>query len=192
MPDHFINLNCANCGGKLEIYEDMNRFACGYCGTEQIVQRRGGTVALKAVTEAIQKVQIGTDKTAAELAIVRLEKELLQLRRQRDEQWTIDGHRAMNAVEEKKTAIASGKVICGVGMLLVLVGSVLLVQGDLGRGVGAALVGAVIACYGYSVIRRVGASEISVDMESSELKELQGQVNKLENQIVEKRKIANG
>jgi ribosomal protein S27AE len=72
MPEHFINLNCANCGGKLEVYDDMDRFACGYCGTEQIVQRRGGTVALKAVTEAIQTVQIGTDKKAAELAVFRL------------------------------------------------------------------------------------------------------------------------
>jgi ribosomal protein S27E len=62
--DHFINLNCANCGAKLEVYDDMERFACGYCGTELIAQRRGGTVALRAVTEAIKKVQIGTDKTA--------------------------------------------------------------------------------------------------------------------------------
>jgi predicted RNA-binding Zn-ribbon protein involved in translation (DUF1610 family) len=67
MSDRFINLNCAHCGAKLDVYDDMERFACGYCGTEMIVQRRGGTVALKAVTEAIQKVQIGTDKTAAEL-----------------------------------------------------------------------------------------------------------------------------
>jgi hypothetical protein len=54
----------------------MDRFACGYCGTEMIVHRRGGTVALKAVTEAIERVRVGTDKTAAELAIARCEKEL--------------------------------------------------------------------------------------------------------------------
>src|ERR1039457_5902622 len=59
MSDHFINLTCANCGGKLEVYDDMERFACGYCGSEMLVQRRGGTVILKAITEAIQKVQIG-------------------------------------------------------------------------------------------------------------------------------------
>ncbi|HPT28024.1 MAG TPA: hypothetical protein PLZ95_16515 [Bryobacteraceae bacterium] len=41
-----------------------------------VVQRRGGTVTLAAVTEAIQKVQVGTDRTAAELALIRLEKEL--------------------------------------------------------------------------------------------------------------------
>jgi ribosomal protein S27E len=76
MSEHFVNLNCANCGAKLEVYDDMDRFACSFCGTEMLVQRRGGTVALKAITEAIKKVQVGTDKTAAELAIVRLEKEL--------------------------------------------------------------------------------------------------------------------
>ncbi|HUD14739.1 MAG TPA: hypothetical protein VMQ56_13895 [Terracidiphilus sp.] len=79
MAEHFINLNCANCGGKLEVYDNMDRFTCGYCGTEMLVQRRGGTVALKAVTEAIKRVQKGTDKTAAELAIVRLEKERNEL-----------------------------------------------------------------------------------------------------------------
>ena len=79
MTDHFINLNCANCGAKVDVYDDLDRFACGYCGTESMVQRRG-TVALKAVTEAVKKVQIGTDKTAAELALVRLEKELRALK----------------------------------------------------------------------------------------------------------------
>lgn len=77
MPDVLINLNCANCGARLEIHDDMERFACAHCGSEMLVQRRGGTVALRAVTEAIRKVQLGTDKTVAELALVRLEKELL-------------------------------------------------------------------------------------------------------------------
>jgi ribosomal protein S27E len=80
MSEHFIDLNCTNCGGKLEVYDDMERFACGYCGSQMLVQRRGGTVALKAVIEAIHKVQIGTDKTAAELAIARLYKELEKLK----------------------------------------------------------------------------------------------------------------
>jgi len=69
MPENFISLKCQSCGGKLDVYEDMERFACGYCGSEMIVQRRGGTIALKLVQEAIKKVQIGTDQTAAELAL---------------------------------------------------------------------------------------------------------------------------
>jgi hypothetical protein len=54
----------------------MDRFACGYCGVELLVERRGGTVALRAVERAIERVQIGTDKTAAELALSRLKGEL--------------------------------------------------------------------------------------------------------------------
>jgi hypothetical protein len=42
----------------------------------QIVERRGGTVALRLVVDAVARVQVGTDRTAAELALVRLEKEL--------------------------------------------------------------------------------------------------------------------
>ncbi len=54
----------------------MTRFACGYCGTEQIVERKGGTVILKGLSEAINRVQAGTDKTAAELALRRLTDEM--------------------------------------------------------------------------------------------------------------------
>ncbi|MGE5569297.1 MAG: hypothetical protein ACM3S5_09705 [Rhodospirillales bacterium] len=81
MSDHFVPLNCSNCGAKLDIYDDMDHFACGYCGTQLVVRRRGGTVSLRAVEQAIERVRVGTDKTAAELAIVRLEKEREQLKK---------------------------------------------------------------------------------------------------------------
>lgn len=77
-----INLKCTNCGANLEITSDMNLFACGYCGSQQLVERKGGTISLKKVTEAIEKVQVGTDKTAAELAIRRLSDELTGLKSQ--------------------------------------------------------------------------------------------------------------
>ena len=106
MSTTFIPLNCQNCGGKLEIYPDMDRFACGYCGTEMMVQRRGGTVALKAVTEAIAKIQVGTDKTAAELALVRLETEMRQL--------------MAKALMTRETESGVGKVIGRAIVLMVL------------------------------------------------------------------------
>jgi predicted RNA-binding Zn-ribbon protein involved in translation (DUF1610 family) len=71
-----ITLKCANCGGALEIQTDMDQFSCGYCGSEQTVVRRGGTVALRLVVDAVARVQSGTDRTAAELALARLEKEI--------------------------------------------------------------------------------------------------------------------
>lgn len=49
-----------------------------------MVERKGGTVALKRVTDAISKVQAGTDKTAAELAITRMETECRTLEQQRE------------------------------------------------------------------------------------------------------------
>jgi hypothetical protein len=72
MPD-FVTLTCPSCGGKLQITNDINRFACSYCGAEHIVRRSGGIVSLAPVVAALQRVQAGVDKTASELAITRLE-----------------------------------------------------------------------------------------------------------------------
>lgn len=75
MPD-FVTLTCPSCGGQLEITTDVDRFACGYCGTEHLVKRGGGIVTLAPVVEGIKKVQVGVDKTASELALVRLAGEI--------------------------------------------------------------------------------------------------------------------
>ncbi len=74
-----LTLKCPSCGAALDVAPDMERFACGYCGSEQIVQRQGGTVALKLVTDAIARVQFGTDRTAAELALRRINDEMAAL-----------------------------------------------------------------------------------------------------------------
>jgi predicted RNA-binding Zn-ribbon protein involved in translation (DUF1610 family) len=72
----FITLSCPSCGHKLQITSDIDRFACAACGNEHIVNRSGGIATLKPVIEGIEKVQVGVDKTASELAIVRLKKEI--------------------------------------------------------------------------------------------------------------------
>lgn len=41
MSDSITKLNCASCGANLDVYDDMQRFACGFCGIEMVVQRRG-------------------------------------------------------------------------------------------------------------------------------------------------------
>lgn len=73
-----LKLSCVNCGAPLEIGADLATFACGYCGTQQQVERKGGIVALRRVEAAIQQVQRGTDRTAAELALARLAKEIAE------------------------------------------------------------------------------------------------------------------
>jgi hypothetical protein len=67
-----ISLKCSSCGAGLNIPSDIDQLACGFCGIEQTVQRVGGIIALKPVTDALKQVQVGTDKTAAELALRRL------------------------------------------------------------------------------------------------------------------------
>ena len=82
MPN-VISLTCPSCGGKLQITNDIERFSCGYCGNEQIVQRSGGVITLAPVVEGLKEVKKGVDKTASELAIVRLKEEINSLSQQR-------------------------------------------------------------------------------------------------------------
>src|SRR5689334_10154728 len=75
----FVVLTCPNCGGKLQVTNDVDRFACGFCGTEMIVKRGGGIVSLAPVMEGLTRIQGSMDRTASELAIVRLNKEIAHL-----------------------------------------------------------------------------------------------------------------
>lgn len=116
-----IKLNCVNCGSSLDISQQMERLACGYCGTQQIVERSGGAIHLRGVAEALAKVQTGTDKTAAELALARLSKELEAARYQRaatEEKWMNYRTQKLyewNAfLEHKKNTVTSTTLVAGV------------------------------------------------------------------------------
>jgi predicted RNA-binding Zn-ribbon protein involved in translation (DUF1610 family) len=85
----FISLNCPNCGGRLEITADMERFACGHCGSEHLVRRSDGAVSLAPVVDGLKQVVskfdqalAGSDRMAAEQTIARLKKEIPELERQ--------------------------------------------------------------------------------------------------------------
>jgi len=75
----FITLTCPSCGGSLQITDDIERFACAHCGKEHVVRRGGGIVSLAPVVDGIRRVEAGVDRTASELAINRLEKEIKAL-----------------------------------------------------------------------------------------------------------------
>ncbi len=75
----FVTLPCPNCDGKLEISNDIERFACSYCGNGYVVKRGGGIVSIIPITDEIKKIQTSVDKTAAELAILRLKNEINEL-----------------------------------------------------------------------------------------------------------------
>jgi len=76
MPD-FIAAKCPSCGARLDVYGDMTSFSCAHCGNAVVANRRGGTISL-SLEESFRAVATNTDRTAAELALLRLEKELAE------------------------------------------------------------------------------------------------------------------
>jgi len=79
-----LSLKCVNCGAGLEVKQDISDFACGYCGIQQQVERSGGIVSLRRVEQALDDVKLGTNRTASELAINRLQADIAGVYAQRD------------------------------------------------------------------------------------------------------------
>jgi hypothetical protein len=77
MTARAIHLTCLICGATLEVPADQGRVVCGYCGSFLEIDRRGETVALR-LFDVVARMQAGTERTAAELALVRLKNELYQ------------------------------------------------------------------------------------------------------------------
>lgn len=100
-----IRLGCVGCGAALEIGQDVNQLACGHCGTSQVVQREGGAIHLKELAHTLSRVQAGTDKTAAELAIARLTQERDQTTSHRQNYVNERTTRRYNRIRFWKTAI---------------------------------------------------------------------------------------
>ena len=75
-------LKCPGCGAAIGVTQNDDVFACTYCGASVRVERGEGKVSLRLFAEAIQRVTQGVDRTAAELAIARISKEISQLRRE--------------------------------------------------------------------------------------------------------------
>lgn len=76
---NFFTLTCPSCNGKLSITNDIDRFACGYCGNELIVKRGENVVSLLPVTQSISQIKQSVDRVAVELQIQRLVRERKEL-----------------------------------------------------------------------------------------------------------------
>jgi hypothetical protein len=71
-----VSLACPGCGASLSIRESVNRFHCTYCGGGFDVIREGGTISLENISASIHSTKESSGRTASELALVRLGKEL--------------------------------------------------------------------------------------------------------------------
>jgi ribosomal protein S27E len=72
----FVTLTCPTCGARLQVTQDIDRFACGSCGNEHLIKRTGGVVALTPLVEGLKGVEKATDRTASEMAVRRLQREI--------------------------------------------------------------------------------------------------------------------
>ena len=72
----FVTLSCPSCGAKLQITDDIDRFACANCGNEHLIKRSGGLVALTPLVEGLKGVEKATDRIASETAVKRLQAEI--------------------------------------------------------------------------------------------------------------------
>lgn len=63
-PSSFVTLACPSCGGKLNVTNDVDRFACGYCGAEHIVRRGGGIVSLAPILGSLERIEANVARIA--------------------------------------------------------------------------------------------------------------------------------
>lgn len=75
MPELFT-LTCPTCGAKLRVTNQIHLLVCAACGNEHMVHRDGGALYLAPIAQDVGKIRIGVDRTAAELAVARLSKEI--------------------------------------------------------------------------------------------------------------------
>lgn len=134
MPDSFT-LTCPNCGGKLEITNDIDRFVCAHCGTEHLVNRTGGIISLKPLLDDISRevgnVAKGASNTASELALKRLDGEISQLQRE------LGNVRVkIMKYDYRKNTRAVGKPVLIIGFVLTLLSLIIRIGfDDLGLGI---------------------------------------------------------
>lgn len=112
-----LSLKCVNCGAGLDVRQEINTFACSYCGAQQEVERSGGIVSLRRLEESLDAVKSGTSRTASELALSRLQADVSSIYTQRDNEI-----HALRVADTKSNAKIGWVFIIGVGAAIALFG----------------------------------------------------------------------
>ena len=128
-----IKLSCKSCGAKLELTEDVDRFSCGFCGNEFLVERKGGMVVLKDVHESLKRIEQtseaaceNTQVLADQVRLPKMKKKILELEQERDGidlQPLMENPEYVVAVKKSEEIQGKGTVIA----MLVMLASVAIV-----------------------------------------------------------------
>lgn len=68
----FSSMTCRNCAQKLSIANDADQCICQNCGAEYLVTFRDSTISIKTLANTQQDFSRHADRTASELALVRI------------------------------------------------------------------------------------------------------------------------
>lgn len=172
MDPRIIKLACPHCGAALEIQPDQpEQFACGYCGAAVLVQRRGGTVALREIAAGIERVRESSDKTAAELAIRRYREELDTVIAKRDA--------LQKSTSASQTGCALGGGCCGLLIVAIAIGA------------GASALGVVFILAIPSILLVLALDRMAKSA-AQQLEPLNRTAQELQSRLAEKKQIADG
>ncbi|KQV45405.1 MULTISPECIES: hypothetical protein [unclassified Duganella] len=103
-----LSLKCVNCGAGLEVKQDIDDFACGYCGVQQHVERSGSIVSLSRLEDALDDVKLGTNRAASELALERLQTDVVAIYKKRDR----EVRALLDANHKNNVRIGLGLTLC--------------------------------------------------------------------------------
>lgn len=67
-------LICQQCGGTLEITEDIELFKCKFCDTPYLVKREGGAVHVQRLEKRVEKLEVAQTQMRGSVAAMELEK----------------------------------------------------------------------------------------------------------------------
>lgn len=144
MPEavaNLITLTCPTCGAKLKLKDGIHLLVCASCGNEHMVHRDGGAIYLAPIAQDVKHIRVGVDKTAAELAIPRLRKEIEAL----DERiTTVRKHSYAYKVDSSARASARHSTL-GWGALMAFVASAFL-------GASGYVLAGIIAVFAFFVL----------------------------------------
>lgn len=181
-------LKCPNCGAALKIGASVTDFACAYCGAQQIVEREGGIISLRLISESVSRIQVSTDKTASELALQRLEGELFTLQQQQ-QKLTAERTAKERDIRSQRSLLIT-VFVAGLGWLVIAALADWTTEGKYAAAVFAVILAACWRAHTSSKVKRGLAK--SHEQYQPQLNPLNSRIASIQQQIERHRAIVDG
>lgn len=178
MPD-FITLTCPTCGAKLKLNNSLSLLVCASCGNEHMIHRDGGAIYLAPLAQDVRQIRIGTDKTAAELAVSRLTKELDAL--------NVEFEELINRSDDQWVDSGPAKTTIALGGFFALIAVITLASGSWGLAIPCGAVAAFMLYDGFK--SQAGRDEKINSLREEALAPIEDKLDKKEEQLRKSREI---